>query len=39
LPVPKDHKNEDNISDNITGNWQGTDQTPEDRQGFALVAS
>jgi hypothetical protein len=39
LPMPQEHRNEDFISDNITGNGKGTDQTTEDRQGFTLVAS
>ncbi len=34
----KGPNNEDDFSDNVTGNRQGTDQAPEDSKGTALVA-
>ena len=34
----KGPNNEDDFSDNVTGNRQGTYQAPEDSKGTALVA-
>jgi hypothetical protein len=36
--MTKGPNNEDDFSDNVTGNRQGSDQAPEDCKGIALVA-